>query len=122
MLQIKEASAAATGLVAETRKRVFSGIPAVRRATPGQLPGRHEGWAERQSEKVNFFCIVDLHAITVPQDPETLRRRTRSVAAMLLAVGLDPNQCILFIQSHVSAHAEDAGCSTASRPWAGWSG
>jgi tryptophanyl-tRNA synthetase len=67
-----------------------------------------KGWAERQGEKVNFFCIVDLHAITVPQDPETLRRRTRSVAAMLLAVGLDPDQCTLFIQSHVSAHAE--GC------------
>ena len=108
MLQTQEASAAATGLVAETRKRVFSGIQPSGELHLGNYLGAMKGWAERQSEKVNFFCIVDLHAITVPQDPETLRRRTRSVAAMLLAVGLDPNQCILFIQSHVSAHAE--GC------------
>ena len=108
MLQTKEASAAATGLVAETRKRVFSGIQPSGELHLGNYLGAMKGWAERQSEKVNFFCIVDLHAITVPQDPETLRRRTRSVAAMLLAVGLDPNQCTLFIQSHVPAHAE--GC------------
>ena len=108
MLQIKEARAAATGSVVETRKRVFSGIQPSGELHLGNYLGAMKGWAERQSEKVNFFCIVDLHAITVPQDPEALRRRTRSVAAMLLAVGLDPNQCILFIQSHVSAHAE--GC------------
>ena len=108
MLQTQEASAAATGLVAETRKRVFSGIQPSGELHLGNYLGAIKGWAERQSEKVNFFCIVDLHAITVHQDPETLRRRTRSVAAMLLAVGLDPNQCTLFIQSHVSAHAE--GC------------
>ena len=63
---------------------------------------------DRQNDKENFFCIVDLHAITVPQDPEMLRKRTLSVAAMLLASGLSPDKCTLFIQSHVTAHAE--GC------------
>ena len=108
MLQTKEASAAASGPAVETSKRVFSGIQPSGELHLGNYLGAMKGWAERQGEKVNFFCIVDLHAITVPQDPETLRRRTRSVAAMLLAVGLDPDQCTLFIQSHVSAHAE--GC------------
>ena len=108
MLQTKEASAAASGPAVETTKRVFSGIQPSGEPHLGNYLGAIKGWADRQSEKVNFFCIVDLHAITTPQDPEALRRRTRSVAAMLLAAGLDPNQCTLFIQSHVPAHAE--GC------------
>ncbi len=91
-----------------TKKRVFSGIQPSGELHLGNYLGAIKGWADRQNEKVNFFCIVDLHAITVPQDPETLRSRTRSVAAMLLASGLDPSRCTLFIQSHVPAHAE--GC------------
>ena len=108
MLQTKEASAAASGPAVETSKRVFSGIQPSGELHLGNYLGAMKGWAERQGEKVNFFCIVDLHAITVPQDPETLRRRTRSAAAMLLASGLDPSLCTIFIQSHVPAHAE--GC------------
>ena len=90
------------------RRRVFSGIQPSGELHLGNYLGAIKGWVDRQNEKVNFFCIVDLHAITVPQDPETLRRRTRSVAAMLLASGLDPDLCTLFVQSHVTAHAE--GC------------
>ena len=90
------------------RKRVFSGIQPSGELHLGNYLGAIKGWVDRQHEKLNFFCIVDLHAITVPQDPETLRRRTRSTAAMLLASGLDPDRCTLFIQGHVAAHAE--GC------------
>ena len=96
------------GGVQGERKRVFSGIQPSGELHLGNYLGAMKGWAERQHEKENFFCIVDLHAITVPQDPEMLRRRTRSVAAMLLATGLSPDRCTLFIQSHVKAHAE--GC------------
>ena len=96
------------GSVGTERRRVFSGIQPSGELHLGNYLGAMKGWAERQHEKENFFCIVDLHAITVPQDPELLRRRTRSVAAMLLATGLSPDRCTLFIQSHVKAHAE--GC------------
>ena len=91
-----------------TRRRVFSGIQPSGDLHLGNYLGAIKGWVERQAEKVNFFCIVDLHAITVPQDPEQLIRRTRDVAALYLAAGLDPDQCTLFVQSHVTEHAE--GC------------
>jgi tryptophanyl-tRNA synthetase len=63
-------------------------------------------WVARQDEKVNYFCIVDLHSLTVPQDPDELRFQTRSLAAILMAAGLDPERSTIFIQSHVTAHAE----------------
>ena len=103
-----ETQASRNGSVQTERKRVFSGIQPSGELHLGNYLGAMKGWAERQHEKENFFCIVDLHAITVPQDPDTLRRRTRSVAAMLLATGLSPDRCTLFVQSHVKAHAE--GC------------
>ncbi len=65
-------------------------------------------WAAEQAEKTNYFCVVDLHSLTVPQDPAQLRHETRSMAALLLACGIDPAQSTLFVQSHVTAHAE--GC------------
>ena len=88
------------------KKRVFSGIQPSGDMQLGNYLGAVKGWVDRQSESENFFCIVDLHAITLPQDPEELRRQTRSLAAMLFAAGLDPARSTLFIQSHVSAHAE----------------
>jgi len=88
------------------RMRVFSGIQPSGEVQLGNYLGAIKGWVERQSEKENFFCIVDLHAITTPQDPTELRRRTRTLAAMLFACGLDPERCTLFVQSHVPAHAE----------------
>ena len=72
----------------------------------GNYLGAVKGWVDRQSESESFFCIVDLHAITVPQDPEELRGQTRALAAMLFAAGLEPARSTLFIQSQVSAHAE----------------
>jgi tryptophanyl-tRNA synthetase len=72
----------------------------------GNYLGAIQRWAAGQATKENYFCIVDLHSLTVPQDPEVLRRQTRSLAALLLAAGLDPAQCTLFVQSQVRAHAE----------------
>ncbi|HLF77513.1 MAG TPA: tryptophan--tRNA ligase, partial [Dehalococcoidia bacterium] len=93
---------------AGTRRRVFSGIQPSGDVQLGNYLGAIKQWVERQSERENFFCIVDLHSITVPQDPATLLQQTRSLAAMLLACGIDPAQSTLFVQGHVSAHAE--GC------------
>ena len=88
------------------KRRVLSGIQPSGDVQLGNYLGAIKGWVERQSDKENFFCIVDLHALTALQDPDELRQQTRSLAAMLFAAGLDPNQCAVFIQSHVTAHAE----------------
>ena len=85
---------------------VFSGIQPSGDLQLGNYLGAIKGWVERQAEKDNYFCIVDLHSLTVPQDPAELRAQTRSLAAWLLAAGIDPAQCRLFVQS-------PAGCSTA---------
>ncbi len=90
------------------KKRVFSGIQPTGNIHLGNYLGAVKNWVARQDEKVNFFCIVDLHSLTVPQNPDDLRFQTRSLAAMLLACGIDPGKSTLFIQSHVPAHAE--GC------------
>ena len=88
------------------RSRVFSGVQPSGDPQLGNYIGAFKGWVERQDEKENFFCVVDLHSITVEIDPEDLRRQTRELAAILFACGLDPAKSALFIQSHVSAHAE----------------
>lgn len=93
------------GRVAGVRT-VFSGIQPSGDVQLGNYIGAIKGWVDRQEEKENYFCIVDLHALTVPQDPEELRHQTRSLAAMLFAAGLDPEKCTIFVQSHVTAHAE----------------
>jgi tryptophanyl-tRNA synthetase len=72
----------------------------------GNYLGAIRRWAERQEFSENFFCIVDMHAITMPQEPGDLRRQTREVAALYLAAGLDPHKSTIFVQSHVRAHAE----------------
>ena len=88
------------------RRRVFSGIQPSGDLQLGNYLGAMKHWYEEQGEKENFFCIVDLHAITVSHDPAEIRRLTRAVAAMNIAAGLDTSVSTLFIQSHVSAHAE----------------
>ena len=88
------------------RRRVFSGIQPSGDLQLGNYLGAMKRWYEEQGEKENFFCVVDLHAMTVPQDPAEIRRLTREVAAMNIASGLDTSVSTLFIQSHVSAHAE----------------
>ena len=88
------------------RTRVFSGIQPSGDLHLGNYLGAIKGWVQRQTGKENFFCVVDLHAITVPQEPEELQHQTRAVAALYLASGLDPEKCTLFVQSHVTEHAE----------------
>jgi tryptophanyl-tRNA synthetase len=94
------------GGTAARRPRVFSGIQPSGDVHLGNYLGAIKRWAAGQRDKENYFCVVDLHSLTVPQDPEVLQRQTRSLAALLLAAGLDPGQCTLFVQSHVTAHAE----------------
>ena len=72
----------------------------------GNYIGALSNWVGMQDEFDAFFCVVDLHAITVPQDPKELRERTRSTAAQYIAAGIDPAKSTLFIQSHVAAHAQ----------------
>ena len=90
----------------ETKQRVFSGIQPSGNLHVGNYVGALKNWVAIQDEYENYFCIVDLHAITVPQDPGVLRQKIREVAAIYLASGLDPEKCVIFRQSHVSAHAE----------------
>lgn len=93
-------------MTTQRRTRVFSGIQPSGMLHIGNYLGAIQQWVLGQGQKTNFICIVDLHAITVPQEPEALRRQTRELAALLLACGIDPEQTTLFVQSHVRAHAE----------------
>jgi tryptophanyl-tRNA synthetase len=90
------------------RLRVLSGIqPTADSFHLGNYLGAVRQWVPLQDSHEAFYCVVDLHAITMDApDPEILRRRTRLAAAQLLAAGVDPDRCALFVQSHVSAHAE----------------
>lgn len=88
------------------RKRVFSGIQPTGNLHIGNYLGAIRHWVDSQSQYENIFCIVDLHAITIPQDPYLLRSKTREVAALLFAAGIDPALSTLFIQSHIPAHSE----------------
>ena len=90
----------------DKRKVVFSGVQPSGDPQLGNYLGAFMGWVERQEEKINYFCIVDLHALTVAPDPKELRKQTRELAAILFACGLDPKKTTLFVQSHVAAHAE----------------
>jgi len=88
------------------KQRVFSGIQPSGNLTVGNYLGALKNWVAIQKEYENYFCIVDLHAITVPQDPKILRQKIREVAAIYLAVGLDPEHCVIFRQSKVPEHTE----------------
>lgn len=99
-----------------SRPVVFSGVqPTSDSMHLGNALGAVAQWTGLQDDNEAFFCVVDLHAITVPQDPATLRRRTLVTAAQYLALGIDPARSTVFVQSHVPAHAELAwvlGCFT----------
>ncbi len=88
------------------KKRVFSGIQPSGVLTIGNYLGALKHFVELQDEADCVFCVVDLHAITVPQDPKVLHENSLRLAAMYLAAGIDPNKSTLFVQSHVPAHAE----------------
>jgi tryptophanyl-tRNA synthetase len=96
--------------------RVFSGIQPTGAKHFGNYSGGFRQYAATQDLGETFFCIVDLHSITVPHDPETLREGTLDLAAMLLATGVDPERSTVFVQSHVPEHTACAwllGCVTA---------
>ncbi|AKA05643.1 tryptophanyl-tRNA synthetase [Streptomyces noursei ZPM] len=89
------------------RPRVLSGIqPTAGSFHLGNYLGAVRQWVALQESHDAFYMVVDLHAITVPQDPAELRRNTRVAVAQLLAAGLDPERCTLFVQSHVPEHAQ----------------
>src|SRR4051812_46956554 len=90
------------------RPRVLSGIqPTADSFHLGNYIGAVRQWVELQDTHDAFYCVVDLHALTNGEwDPELLRRRSRVAAAQLLAAGLDPDRCTLFVQSHVPEHTQ----------------
>src|SRR5919204_5443633 len=88
--------------------RIFSGIQPTGAKHLGNYSGGFRQYVATQELGEAFFCIVDLHSITVEHDPEELRTKTLDLAAMLFAIGLDPDRSTVFAQSHVTAHAEAA--------------
>ena len=90
----------------EKKKRIFSGIQPSGDLTLGSYMGAIKNWVALQDEYECLYCIVDMHAITVRQNPADLRRRALSQLAQYVACGLDPEKSVLFIQSHVPQHAE----------------
>jgi len=88
--------------------RIFSGIQPSGDPHIGNYSGGFRQYARTQEEGEAFFCVVDLHAITIQHDPAALREGTFDIAAMLFATGIDPHRSTVFVQSHVTAHAEAA--------------
>ncbi|MBI1881893.1 MAG: tryptophan--tRNA ligase [Chloroflexi bacterium] len=88
------------------KKRVFSGIQPSGNLHIGNYLGAIKNWVAEQHKYHNVFCVVDLHALTVPQDPQELYQKTREVTLLYLACGLDLTHCAIFVQSHISAHSE----------------
>lgn len=86
-------------------KIVFSGIQPSGNLHLGNYIGSLRQWVKGQNEGLNIFCIVDMHAITVPQEPDKLKEKTLELAAIYLAAGIDPNKSLIFVQSHNSDHA-----------------
>jgi tryptophanyl-tRNA synthetase len=101
------------------KKTVFSGIQASGSLHLGNYLGAIRNWVSMQEQYDNYFCVVDLHTITVPQEPEVLRANIREVAGLLFAAGLDEEKSVVFIQSHVRAHSELAWLLNCLTPM-GW--
>jgi tryptophanyl-tRNA synthetase len=96
--------------------RIFSGIQPSGELHIGNYLGAVKNWVEMQSKHESFICIVDYHAITQEYDATTLAGRTRDMATGLLAAGIDPEQAVLFVQSHVPEHTELAWVLTTVTP------
>lgn len=90
----------------DVKKKIFSGIQPSGVITLGNYIGAIKNWSKLQDEYDCIYCVVDLHALTVRQDPKDLREQTKSLIALLTACGLDTEKNVLFIQSHVPEHAE----------------
>ena len=91
-----------------SKKRIFSGVQPSAIPTIGNYIGAMKNFVALQDEYDCTYCIVNQHAITVPQDPKKLKQQTRSLAALYLAIGLDPEKSTIFVQSEVPAHAQAA--------------
>src|SRR3989344_6609900 len=87
------------------KRVVFSGIQPSGNLHLGNYIGAVKHWVEGQNDGLNIFCIVDMHAITVEQNPDNLREKTLEFAALLLSCGIDPEKAMLFVQSHNPDHA-----------------
>lgn len=87
-------------------QRILSGVQPTGNLHLGNYLGAIRNWVETQKDYENFFCVVDLHAITVPHNPETLAQDTYTIAALYLACGIDLSYSTIFVQSHVTAHSE----------------
>lgn len=90
----------------ERRKRVFSAIKPTGNPTLGNYLGAMRYWGGMADEQDSLYAVADLHAITVAIEPKELRENSKRLFALLIAVGIDPQKCIVFMQSHVRAHAE----------------
>ncbi len=88
------------------KKRVLSGVQPTGNLHIGNYLGSIRNWVLTQEDYDSYFCVVDLHAITVPHDPQVLAQNTRDIAALYIACGIDPTKATIFVQSHVTAHAE----------------
>ena len=89
-----------------TKPIVFSGVQPSGELTIGNYLGALRNWVKMQEDYECIFCVVDLHAITVRQDPAALRKATLDVLALYLACGIDPNKSTIFVQSHVPEHTQ----------------
>ena len=94
----------------EEKKVLFSAIQPSGILTIGNYLGALKNFRKLQSDYLSVFSIADLHTLTVRQEPANLRKNTYELTALYLACGIDPNESVLFSQSHVSAHAELAWC------------
>ncbi len=112
---------AASDSAAPALPRVLSGMQPTDSLHLGNYLGALRQWVARQDDQDALFCVVDLHALTVPEavDPEDLRHRSRAVAALYFACGIDPERSVVFLQSHVPEHAECSWILTCTTPL-GW--
>src|SRR3954451_22499410 len=86
--------------------RVFSGIQPTGPVQLGNLLGALRHWVTDQHDNDSLYCVVDLHALTQPQNPESLRAASLALAQLLIAIGIDPDVSTLFVQSHVPEHSQ----------------
>lgn len=118
-IEVQPTSTVQTSEKPALRKRIFSGIQPTGNIHLGNYLGAIRNWVATQEECENIFCIVDLHAITLPIDPKELHFNSRKLAALYLACGLSPEHCHFFIQSHVRQHAEASWIMNCFTPM-GW--
>ena len=89
----------------EENRKLYSAVQPTNNLTIGNYAGAVKNFVALQNDYDCFYAIANMHAITVRQEPAELRKRTLALAALYIACGIDPDKCVLYVQSHVSAHA-----------------